>query len=52
MAMPVADAVLRKVGRQAGLQQRLAEYMQLALTLAEQAAPELVQSIGADMAAL
>ena len=43
------DELLRSLGQHTSLQRRLADYMQLSLMLAKQAAPELAESIGADI---
>ena len=43
------DALQRRVGQQAALHRRLADYMQLALMLAEKAAPDLVGRISGDI---
>lgn len=43
------DTVIRKVSQNGTMQQKLMEYMQLALGLAQQAAPEMAQAIAQDM---
>ena len=46
------DQLIRSMNGQAGLKRRLADYMQMALMLAQKAAPDMVQGISADIAAL
>ena len=46
------DALLQRMTRQAGLRRKLADYMQLALMLAKQHEPHMVEGISADITAL
>ncbi len=44
------DAVLQRISRGGQLQEKLRQYMQLALILAKEAEPDLAQTVAADMA--
>ena len=46
------DALLQRMGQQAGLRRKLADYMQLALMLARKAEPDMVAGIRADITAI
>lgn len=43
------EQVIRSIGRQTGLQGKLADYMQMALALAQKTAPELAETISGDI---